>query len=190
MITRVNRFRSREQNVAKDSKKKKKGKKGSSDGALSGKVAKRLRDISKNPMIADIVAATLVGAASALKDSKKARQLAANAGDELEALAARGAKQGNALWKLALDVGQKSLEALGGDVSPATKTRKAKPKKAKARPRASAAKAATRTSATKASPRASATKASPRASATKRAKPKAKTASSPRKRQSRKPASR
>ena len=167
--------------MAKDSKKKKKGKKGSSDGALSGKVAKRLRDISKNPMIADIVAATLVGAASALKDSKKARQLAANAGDELEALAARGAKQGNALWKLALDVGQKSLEALGGDASPARKLRKAKPKKAKARPRASAAKA---------SPRSSATKASPRASATKRAKPKAKTASSPRKRQSRKPASR
>ena len=146
--------------MAKGSKKKNKDKKDSSKGALPGKVAKRLRDISKNPLIADIVAATLVGAAAALKDSKKARQLAVNAGDELEALAARGAKQGNALWQLALDVGQKSIEALGGDASP--KARKAK---AKAKPR-------------------------PRAAAPKRAKSKPKSASSPKTRQSRRPGAR
>jgi hypothetical protein len=126
MITRVNRFQSQEQIVAKDKKKKKKDKKDDSKGVMSGKVGKRLREISENRLVAEVVAAALVGAASALKDSKKARQLAANAGDELEALAARGAKQGNALWQLALDVGQKSLEALTGDAP--SKSAKPKPK--------------------------------------------------------------
>lgn len=126
MITRVNRFQSQEQIVAKDKKKKKKDKKDDSKGVMSGKVGKRLREISENRLVAEVVAAALVGAASALKDSKKARQLAANAGDELEALAARGAKQGNALWQLALDVGQKSLEALTGDAP--SKSAKPRPK--------------------------------------------------------------
>jgi hypothetical protein len=125
----VNRFPSQEQIVAKDKNKKKKDKKGDSKGVMSGKVGKRLREISENRLVAEVVAAALVGAASALKDSKKARQLAANAGDELEALASRGAKQGNALWQLALDVGQRSLEALTGDAKPkAVKSAKPKPK--------------------------------------------------------------
>ena len=34
---------------------------------------------------------------------------------KLEDLARRGAKSGNALWQLALDVGRKSLEALAGE---------------------------------------------------------------------------
>jgi len=103
--------------VAKN-KKKKKASKG--DGARSAgtKVAKRLRAISANPMVADIVAATLVAAAAALKDSKKAQQLAAKAGDELQKLADEGAERGSALWKLALDVGRKSVEALAGEDSP------------------------------------------------------------------------
>jgi hypothetical protein len=132
---------SREQIVAKDKKKKKKDKKDDGKGVMSGKVGKRLREISENRLVAEVVAAALVGAASALKDSKKARQLAANAGDELEALASRGAKQGNALWQLALDVGQKSLEALTGDApSKAIKSAQAKPKpKARARSTAAAA---------------------------------------------------
>ena len=109
--------------MAKDKKKKKKVKAASS-GAV--KVTKRLREISQNPLLADIVAATLVGAAAALKDSKKAQRLAADAGKDLEDLTQKSAQRGNALWQLALDVGRQSLEALAGDDAP--KARKAKPK--------------------------------------------------------------
>ena len=87
-------------------------------------MGKRLREISQNPLVADVVVATLVAAASALKDSKKAHQLAANAGDELQKLGHEGADRGKALWQLALDVGRKTVEALAGDESP--KRRKAK----------------------------------------------------------------
>ena len=117
--------------MAKDKKKKKKDKASASSAA---NVTKKLRDISKNPLVADIVVATLVGAAAALKDSKKAQRLAADAGKDLEALAETSARRGNALWKLALDVGRQSLEALSGEDAPTTsKPRKSKPKaKAKA----------------------------------------------------------
>lgn len=117
--------------MTKSKKKKKKDKrnsKGQSAGILSPKVTKRLQEISRNPLVADVVAATLIGAASALRDSKKAHQLAAKAGDELEELAHRGAKNGNALWQLALDVGRKSLEALAGESG--AKTSKPKPRAA------------------------------------------------------------
>ena len=140
--------------MAKDKRKKK-----SAKGALPGKVTKRLRNISQNPLVADIVAATLVAAASALKDSRKARRLAAEAGDELEKLSKRGAEQGNALWKLALDVGRKSAEALIGEdpgkakkakASKAKSSSAAKPKKTKAK---SAAKSAARSSPKSSSPK-------------------------------------
>jgi hypothetical protein len=113
--------------VAKGKKKKKNGKKKDQPaGIFSPKTAKRLQEISKNPLVADVVAATLIGAASALRDSKKAQQLAARAGVELEELAHRGAKNGNALWQLALDVGRKSLEAIAGENG--GKARKSKPR--------------------------------------------------------------
>jgi hypothetical protein len=115
--------------VAKDKKKKKKDKKdskGQSAGIFSPKTAKRLQEISSNPLVADVVAATLIGAASALRDSKKAHQLAATARNELEELAHRGAKNGNALWQLALDVGRKSLETLAGEIG--GQTAKSKPR--------------------------------------------------------------
>ena len=121
--------------VAKDKKKKKKKDSSASDAAA--KVTKRLRDISRNPLVADIVAATLVGAAAALKDSKKAQRLASDAGKDLEDLAQKSAQRGNVLWQLALDVGRQSLEALAGDEAP--KARKAKPKP---KPKAKAAKPA------------------------------------------------
>lgn len=117
----------------KKKKKNKNKKQSQSAGLFSPKVARRLQDISRNPLVADVVAATLIGAASALRDSKKAHQLAASAGDELEELAHRGAKSGNALWQLALDVGRKSLEALAGESSGA------KPPKSAARSSAKAA---------------------------------------------------
>ena len=145
--------------MTKGKKKKKKDRKREKDnstGLFSPKVAKRLQDISRNPLVADVVAATLIGAASALKDSKKAHQLAARAGEELEDLAHRGAKSGNVLWQLALDVGRMSLETLAGqsgakrgsaqeNAKPAASKAAAVPKKSTAKPRrkASQRKAAT-----------------------------------------------
>ena len=109
-------------------KKKKKARKNGKAGLFSPKVAKRLEQISRNPLVADVVAATLVAAASALRDSDKAHKLAAKAGKDLEDLAQSGSKSGNALWQLALDVGRQSLETLvasGGKKASKPKTRAA-----------------------------------------------------------------
>jgi hypothetical protein len=127
--------------VAKDKQKKKAKKRAKED--LAAKAAKRLKAMSSNPMVADIVASALVGAAAALKDAKKARQLAAHAGDELESLAKQGAERGNAMWQLALDIGRRSLESLSGDDKPgkakaAPKAKKAAPKAKKAAPKTKA----------------------------------------------------
>lgn len=101
--------------MSKDKKKKKKDKKkDKSDGSLAS-ATKSLKSISQNPLVADIVAAALVGAAAALKDSKKARQLAADAGDQLDEMSKQSANRGNAMWELALDVGRRTLEALAGE---------------------------------------------------------------------------
>jgi hypothetical protein len=118
--------------VAKD-KKKKKDKKGSAAKATGG-----LKALAQNPMAADIVAAALVATASALKDSRRARALATEAGDELAKLSKAGARQGEALWDMALQIGRRSLEALTGDETP----RSAKPKskaKAPSKPKAKSA---------------------------------------------------
>ena len=119
--------------MAKD--KKKKGKK---DAKLDGvtKVSKRLRELTRNPLVADLVAATLVATAAALKDSKKAHRLAASAEKDLEELARKGGQTGSALWQLALDVGRKSLDALGE-----TGTTPAKPKARSSAGKAARAKA-------------------------------------------------
>jgi hypothetical protein len=106
--------------VAKDKKKDKKDKgakkKGKAKGsALPGSAraaARKIQDWSQNPLIADVVAAALVAAAAAMKDSRKAQRLAAEAGDELEKLSKKGAERGNAMWQLALDIGRRSLEEL------------------------------------------------------------------------------
>ena len=125
--------------MSKDKKKKgKKDKKGSkSDAGLSAssaKFTKRLQAISDNPLVADVVAAALVATASALKDSKKARLLANHAGDELEKLAKEGAQRGNAMWKLALDIGRKSLEAMTAEDQP-RKAARAKSSRKHAKPK-------------------------------------------------------
>ena len=125
--------------MAKDKKKKKDKKGKKSDGAAkSAKVVSRLRDLTQNPLVADLVAATLVAAAAALKDTRKAHQLAASAEKDLEELGRKGARSGSALWQLALDVGQKSLEALSseGAVKPAKAKPKARSKPASAKPAA------------------------------------------------------
>lgn len=105
--------------VAKDKKKKKDKKPDKKAGdsmvakaAAPKKAAKRLQTLSQNPIVADVIAAALVSMAAALKDSDKARRLASDAGDELNALSKAGAKQGSAMWDLALDIGRRALQTL------------------------------------------------------------------------------
>ena len=120
--------------MAKDKKKKDKKK---DKSTASGKKARsrtatgaaRLKKLTENPLVADVVAAALVATAAALKDSKTARRLAAQAGDELDELTKEGADRGAALWKLAMDVGRRSLETLASEAK--TKRAKAKPRSAK-----------------------------------------------------------
>jgi hypothetical protein len=119
--------------LAKDKKSKKKGKSSKSAGAGSV-ITERLRDLTQNPLVADIVAAALVGAAAALKDTRKAEQLANSAEKDLEKLARKSADRGNALWQMALDVGRKSIDALGAESAP----KKRKAKKTAATPKAAA----------------------------------------------------
>ena len=115
--------------MAKDKKKKKSKKKGVVAAVSSSKTAKTLKSLSDNPLVADVVAAALVATASALKDAKKAQRLAASAGEELEKLSKKGARQGSAMWQLALDVGRHALATLSDEIAPkASKT--AKPAKA------------------------------------------------------------
>ena len=123
--------------MAKDKKKEKKsGKKdkkgkGKSDVAalLSSKPAnaatKKVKEWSQNPLVADVVAAALVATASALKDSRKAQRLAAEAGDEIEKLSKKGAERGNALWQMALEIGRRSLE----EINDSAKSSRAKPRR-------------------------------------------------------------
>jgi len=125
--------------VAKDKKKKKKDKKAGKAGT-SSKTTASLKTLAQNPLVADVVAAALVATASALKDSKKARQLASEASDELAKLSKAGAEKGNALWEMALQIGRRSLETLSAENAP----KRAKPKAS--RPRTPKKKQAARTS--------------------------------------------
>ena len=104
--------------MSKD-KKKKKDKKDKKHGANLAKAPKRaaksLQALTQNPLVADVVAAALVSMAAALKDSDKARRLANDAGDQLNALSKKSAKQGGAMWDLALDIGRRTLETLAGE---------------------------------------------------------------------------
>ena len=78
------------------------------------KAVKGAKKIAKNPMATEIVAATLVAAAAALRDPKKAKALALEAADDLKKAAKSGA-DGGALWKLALDVARRSIDTVGKD---------------------------------------------------------------------------
>lgn len=118
------RFAKGDEAVSKDKKKKKKDKKHGSDQTVAAKAAKGFQGLTQNPVVADVVAAALVATASALKDSNKARRLAEYAGDELEILSKKSAQRGNAMWKLALDIGRQALETFTSDEEP-TKRRPA-----------------------------------------------------------------
>src|SRR5437868_2101390 len=121
MVWRRPSRRQKGEAVAKDKKKKdkkdKKGGNGSSLRKAPSKAAKSLQALTENPLVADVVAAALVSMAAALKDSEKARRLASDAGDQLNAISKKSAKQGNAMWDLALDVGRRTLETLAGEES-------------------------------------------------------------------------
>ena len=93
------------------------------------KVVKGAKKLAKNPMTTEVVAATLVAAAAALRDPKKAKALALEAADDLKKAAKSGA-DGGALWKLALDVARRSIDAVGKE-NGAKKAKKAGPKKKK-----------------------------------------------------------
>ena len=102
--------------MSKDKKKKAKlddagGKKNKKKGKAA-KAVKGIKTLAENPLVADIVAAALVGMASALKDSDKARKMAGKAGDQLDKMSKTSAKKGNAMWDLALDIGRQTLETL------------------------------------------------------------------------------
>ena len=99
----------------KKTKKDKKKANGAALGKAPRKAAKSLQALSRNPLVADVVAAALVATAAALKDSEKAKRLANDAGDQLNALSKKGSKQGNAMWDLAMDVGRRTLETLAGE---------------------------------------------------------------------------
>jgi hypothetical protein len=101
----------------KKTKDAKKGGKKSVAARAPKKVAKSLKTLSQNPLVADVVAAALVGMAAALKDSDKARRLAGNASEQLNTLSKTSSKQGGAMWDLALDIGRRTLETLAGEES-------------------------------------------------------------------------
>ena len=90
--------------------------------ALKAKTA----EMASSPVAAEIVAATLVAAAAALKDPKKARQIAESAADEIKTASKEAAGKGGAMWLLALEVARRSIDALASD-----KPKKSKKKKKK-----------------------------------------------------------
>ena len=114
--------------MSKDKKKKKakKDKNGSALRKVPKKAAKGLQALTENPLVADVVAAALVSMAAALKDSEKARRLANDAGDQLNAISKKSAKQGNAMWDMALDIGRRTLETLAGEEAKDKPTRSRK----------------------------------------------------------------
>ena len=90
------------------------------------KVVKGAKKIAANPATTEIVAATLVAAAAALRDPKKARALAAEAASDLKK-AAKSGVDGGALWQLALDVARRSIDTIGAE-NEGGKAKKAKAK--------------------------------------------------------------
>lgn len=128
-------------------KKAKKAKKSSKSGGLKA--------LASEPLVAEVVAAALVATAAALKDSKRARALASDVGDELAKLSEAGVKRGEALWEMAIQIGKKSLSALTSEkaakaAKPAKTPKTAKP--ASSKPKTVAKKRAKTSGAKKAAP--------------------------------------
>ena len=92
------------------------------------KVVDKAKKLAKSPAATEIVAATLVAAAAALRDPKKARALAGEAADDLKKAARKGV-DGGALWQLALDVARRSIDTIGAERGGKKAKGKAKPKR-------------------------------------------------------------
>lgn len=96
--------------------------------AVAKKVKAKAVDLASNPLVAEVVAATLIAAAAAIKDPKKARAIAESAGDEL-GRTAKGIEAGAAMWQLAMDVAKRSVSALSeAGNAPHAPTKKSKKK--------------------------------------------------------------
>jgi hypothetical protein len=111
--------------VAKDKKKKNEKKKDKVLAPAENAVS-TLKSLGSNKLVGEVVAAALVATAAALRDSDKARRLASAAGDELEKLSKDATQRGSAMWQLAIDVGRRALESVGGEAE-------TRPARAKAR---------------------------------------------------------
>jgi hypothetical protein len=98
------------------SKDKKKPKKKDAKPRKKGGGGEALKALAQNPIVADVVAAALVGMAAALRDSDKAKRLANKAGDHLDALTKTNARKGNAMWDMALDIGRRTLDSLAEEL--------------------------------------------------------------------------
>ena len=92
------------------------------------KVVKGAKKIAKHPMATEVVAATLVAAAAALRNPKKAQALALEAADDLKKAAKTGV-DGGALWQLALDVARRSIDEIGKEGGGKKSAKKAGKKK-------------------------------------------------------------
>ena len=93
--------------------------------AKTAKLAK-VSKLAKSPAAAEVVAATLVAAAAALRNPKKAQALALEAADDIKKAAKSGIDSGEAMWKLALDVARRSIDALGDTNGKGKKAKKGK----------------------------------------------------------------
>ncbi len=113
----------------------KKNKKKDMPKSTAERVRKKAVKIATNPLVAEVVGATLVAAAAALKNPKKARAIAELAADEFESASKQMADKGSALWKLAMEVARKSLDSIAGEGPAAEPKKKAgkKPAKKKAK---------------------------------------------------------
>ena len=65
-------------------------------------------------------------AAAALRNPKKAQALALEAADDIKKAAKSGIDSGEAMWKLALDVARRSIDALGDTNGKGKKAKKGK----------------------------------------------------------------
>lgn len=73
-------------------------------------------ELAQSPVVAEIVAASLVAAAAAIKNPAKARAMAASAADELKSVGKSATDKNNPFWQLALDIARRSIDSLGADV--------------------------------------------------------------------------
>jgi histone H1/5 len=112
---------------------KKKDKKQDRPKSTAGRLRKKAVKVATNPVVAEVVASTLVAAAAAMRNPKKARAIAEAAVDEVESASKQMADKGSALWKLAMDVARKSIDSIASDDEPA-KPQKKPAKKAARKP--------------------------------------------------------